>query len=155
MRKDAERTVKNMTRMGMAFVALDDSQAAPLWKELAENYVEPGKRDRFWALVSRAPRRRELLDYSKFLCSSFASDARASLPLMVNEWLTSNGAHPACHRFDQRATVPVCMIQMRSVEPSMVASWPGLFVEFEAGRALAVGLDGERTFCDLRVKAGC
>lgn len=153
MSKDTERTLKEMSRRGVVFSVLDRERALPLWGRLVEEYLDPRKREKFCAVLGRSPKKRESLEYATFLRPECTVDVSTGLPQSLMNWLTSNGTHGICHRFDQRTTIPICALEVHSLDPAIATSWPGLFVEFEAGRALAITLDAERFSCDIRSRA--
>jgi hypothetical protein len=150
MSKDTKRTLKEMSRRGVVFSVLDKERALPLWGRLVEEYLDPQKREKFCAILKRSPKKRESLEYATFLRPACTIDVTTRLPQLLVSWLTSNGAHGTCYRFDQRTTIPICALEVHSLDPAIATSWPGLYVEFEAGRALAITLDAERFSCDIR-----
>ena len=69
-------------------------------------------------------------------------------------WLAAAAPAARCVRFERSAILPALDIDLATLDDTWAASWPGLFVSFDAGRALAVTLDYEEVRCDVRAPRG-
>ena len=66
-------------------------------------------------------------------------------------WLLAGSADAApCVRFERRADLPALSIDLATLDDAWAASWPGLFVRFEVGRAVVITIDYEEIRCDVR-----
>jgi hypothetical protein len=65
-------------------------------------------------------------------------------------WLGREDPAARCVRFERHAHMPALEIALATMDDTWAGSWPGVFVRFEAGRALVVSLDYEVFRCDLR-----
>lgn len=53
-------------------------------------------------------------------------------------------------RFDRRPALPALEIELATIDDAWAASWPGAYVNFDAGRAVVITLDYEDVRCDVR-----
>ena len=63
-------------------------------------------------------------------------------------WLGPEPQLARCLRFEMRVELPALEITMATMEETWAASWPGVFVSFEVGRALVITVDYEVLRCD-------
>ena len=59
-----------------------------------------------------------------------------------------------CIRFERRPRLPALDIDLATIDDTWAASWPGVFVRFDAGRAVVITLDYEEIRCDMRAGRG-
>lgn len=120
-----------------------------LFERFANEFVDPERTARYLDEVRRASERDAGVDHGRWLrpdCTALES-GRGCL-----QWLRGGQLNARCVRFDRRVRLPAFEIALDTMEDDWVASWPGLFVSFDVGRALAVSLDYEAYRCDLRAR---
>ena len=115
---------------------------------LAEEFVEP---DRSVAFRQALEGKGGAVDFEKWFRADRLSqrDARGCL-----EWLAAGAPDLHCSRFDRRAGLPVVTLRVQTLDETWASSWPGVYVHFAAGRALAVTVHYEVFQCDLRIGMG-
>jgi len=69
-------------------------------------------------------------------------------------WLAAGRVDARCVRLDRRGAMPALRIDLGTMDEGWVTSWPGVFVHFDAGRALAVTVHYEVFQCDLHACTG-
>lgn len=65
-------------------------------------------------------------------------------------WLTAGKVGARCVRFERRARLPALEIAVDTLDEAWATSWPGVLVDFDAGRALVITVDYEELRCDLQ-----
>lgn len=63
-------------------------------------------------------------------------------------WLGPETRLARCLRFEKRVEMPALEITLATMDETWAASWPGVFVSFEVGRALVITVDYEVLRCD-------
>lgn len=71
-------------------------------------------------------------------------------PLGCVRWLAAGKASARGVRFDRRPSLPALEIDLATLDDTWAASWPGAYVNFDAGRAVVITLDYEDVRCDVR-----
>jgi hypothetical protein len=116
-------------------------------ERFAREFVDPERTGAYLEAIRRAGEHDIGIDHDRWLrpdCTAPES-GRGCL-----QWLTRGVRGARCVRFDRRARLPVVEIAIDTMQDAWAASWPGLFICFDAARALAVSLDYEVSGCDLR-----
>ncbi|MDI1443164.1 hypothetical protein [Polyangium sp. 6x1] len=115
---------------------------------LAEEFVEP---DRSVAFREALDGKGGAVDFEKWLRQDRLSprETRGCL-----EWLAAGDEELVCVRFDRRAGFPAVTLVVRTLDETWASSWPGVYVHFAAGRALAVTVHYEVFQCELRIAVG-
>ena len=115
---------------------------------LAEEFVEP---DRSFAFRQALEAKGGPIDFEQWLREDRLSprDTRGCL-----EWLAAGVDAFHCVRFDRRSGFPAVTLAVRTLDETWASTWPGVYVHFAAGRALAVTVHYELFQCDLRIGMG-
>jgi hypothetical protein len=153
--------IGRLTALGVGLVEIPSARARPLLDRFVREFLDPSHT----AELSRelaAPRGAAgALEFDRWLrpeCVRRAeTGARSSLrggAAGCVAWLLAGSAAASCVRFERTAHLPALAVDLATLEDAWAASWPGLFVSFEAGRAVVVTVDYEEIRCDVRAPAG-
>jgi hypothetical protein len=146
-----------LTALGVGLVEIPPARARALLDRFVREFLDPCRA----ADLSRelaAPREAwRTLDFDRWLrpeCVRRAENgARSSLrggaAGCVAWLLAGSSAASACVRFERTAHLPALAVDLATLDDAWAASWPGLFVSFEAGRAVVVTVDYEEIRCDV------
>jgi hypothetical protein len=137
--------IDRLRTLGVAFRELDVGQTRAVVRRFAREFLDPDRSEPWLEAALRAPRRP--VAFERFLRDDCVKSLRPAGSL---RWLVAEGRDARCHRFERDAWLPALDIFAPSLDESWAASWPGVFVNFEAGRALVVTVDYARLHCDLR-----
>jgi hypothetical protein len=139
--------VDRLTGLGVALTVIPLARSRALFRAFAEQFVDPHRVDEIVARREHEGGRRQGVEMGRWLRPD---RTRPGGPAGVVRWLT--GADPAalCLRFDPRGSLPALEIRAGTLADAWAASWPGVLVSFERGRAVAISLDYEDLRCDLR-----
>ncbi|EYF00895.1 hypothetical protein [Chondromyces apiculatus] len=133
-----------LRKLGAVLAPLDQPATQAIHRRFMESFVDPLRHDELlWALSKRRP-----IDHHRFLRADVvwpSAPAGASIA-----WLTAGSPEAGCFRLEREPWLPGVRLQPASLDEVWVGSWPGVFVCFDAGRAVLVTLDYERIFCNLR-----
>lgn len=136
--------IERLRALGAVLVPLPLRETRALLRRFREAFVDPAQQDEH----ARALEGGRAIEHQRFLR---ADSVRPLAPQGSSlAWLTSGSARMQCHRIEREPWLPAVHLVPGSVEETWVASWPGVFVSLDAGRALVVTLDYERIYCDLR-----
>ena len=127
---------------------IDPEQTRVLLGRFVEEFVEPARREALSMLLRRSPAKQRPIDYERVLRSDRTVDATADANLL--RWLSAEGRHPYCYFLQRDARRPATRMRIATLNESLATSWPGVFVNFDAGRAIAVTPDMQRVKCDVR-----
>jgi hypothetical protein len=131
--------------LGVDFRELDAGRTRALLRRFAEEFLDPDLGEPWARALSRWPRRP--VAFERFLRMDCVKSVRPAGSL---RWLVAEGRDARCHRFERDAGLPALDIFAPSLDESWAASWPGVFVNFAAGRAVVVTVDYARLHCELR-----
>lgn len=122
--------------MGIGVEEMSPVQSRALLVQFLGDFVDPERKDSFALALRRSPVRQRPVDYERVLRSDrIVSDAGGTDLL---RWLSRDGTSPYCHFFQRQAWKPAARFLISSLSEPISTSWPGIFVNFDAGRALVV-----------------
>jgi len=127
--------------LGVELAVIAPLRSWSLFTRFVQELVDPEQR----AHVLEEVARRGFGDLDRFLpedCTRQTS-GRGCLA-----WLGPQERGARCVRFETRPGLSALEITVATMEDTWAASWPGVFVNFEAGRALVVTVDYEVRRCD-------
>lgn len=127
--------------LGVAVTELGQARSRALVERFVREFVEPERSAHVLEEV-RQQRFGELDRWTREDCTQRAS-GRGCL-----SWLGPQERGGRCVRLEKRASLPALEIVVATLEDTWAASWPGVFVNFEAGRALVITIDYEVRRCD-------
>jgi hypothetical protein len=152
--------IDRLEALGVELQEISSSRGRRLLDRFLHEFLDPRSAAQVSAELARPPGAARPLDFDRWLrpeCvrrgerGSHASHQGGSAGCVA--WLLagSTGA-PAvpCVRFERRPDLPALAIDLATLDDAWAASWPGLFVSFEAGRAVVITLDYEEVRCDVR-----
>ena len=142
-----QHRLHRLRQLGVVLAPLERAETQSLQRRFAEAFVDPLRQDEFlWALsLHRA------LEHHRFLR---ADGVRPLVPAgSALAWLSAGSTKTRCYRLEREPWLPAVHVVPGSLEEAWIGSWPGVFVSFDAARALVVTLDYERVYCDLRGRA--
>jgi hypothetical protein len=125
---------------------LDADEGRVLLARFVREFVQPQKQEALMARIQRRSAKQVTLDYERYLPEACTEDVTAGKEIL--RWLSVDGAHSVCFFFPRNISRPVTRLDISFLREHVATSWPGLFVNFDAGRALAVTLDMERFRCE-------
>lgn len=142
LRATFELELTQLRRLGVAWKKLGRRATIDVIARFAEEFIDPDRSEQFLSASSLGP-----VDHVKWLRPDRTQDAPKQGAL---GWLASGAAKLSCLRLDRRARLPAVELRIETIDEVWATSWPGVYVHFESGRALAVTLDYEVFLCDLR-----
>jgi hypothetical protein len=148
MRALQRREIKRLRALRVKLAELTPARSRALFERFAGEFVGPERAPVYLDEVRRAGDRGLGIDHGRWLrpdCAVVLGSAGCA------RWLAGGRRGARCVRFDRRAELPAVEIAIDTMDDVWAASWPGLFVSFDAGRALAVSIDYEVRCSDLRV----
>jgi hypothetical protein len=137
--------IDRLRTLGVGIHELARDRTWQLYERFVREFVEPERGDRLLAERFRAGAPDAILDFERWMRPDCLERVRGRGCL---DWLVPRGAR--CVRLERRARLPALDIVVIGMDDEWAASWPGLFVNFEAGRAFVVTVDYEEIRCDLR-----
>jgi hypothetical protein len=149
--------VGRLTALGVGLVEIPPSRARALLDRFVREFLDPCRADELSRELDRPRGAARPLDYDRWVrpecVRSEGPGRRASLcggAVGCVAWLLAGSAAAPCVRFERSPDLPALAIDLATLDDTWAASWPGLFVSFEAGRAVVVTLDYEEIRCDVR-----
>ncbi|MFS8069825.1 MAG: hypothetical protein ACMG6S_25960 [Byssovorax sp.] len=127
--------------LGVEITELGQPRSRALLERFVREFVEPERS----AHVLDEVKRQRLGDLDRWMredCTQRTS-GRGCLA-----WLGPRERGGRCVRLEKRASLSAMEIVVATLEDTWAASWPGVFVNFEAGRALVITIDYEVRRCD-------
>jgi hypothetical protein len=149
MRALQRREIKRLRALRVKLAELTPARSRALFERFAGEFVGPERAPVYLDEVRRAGDRGLGIDHGRWLRPDCAVVLLGSAGCA--RWLAGGRRGARCVRFDRRAELPAVEIAIDTMDDVWAASWPGLFVSFDAGRALAVSIDYEVRCSDLRV----
>lgn len=146
--REAQRfEVERLTGLGVVMTEISPARALPLLRRFVGEFVDPlhaGALVDHFEAPSKDGRALELARWLR------PDRTRVGGPIGCARWLAAGGVRARCVRFERRARMPALEIDLSTLDDAWAASWPGAFVNFDAGRAVVITLDYEDVRCDLR-----
>ena len=142
------REIKRLRALRVKVAELSPARSRALFERFAGEFVGPERAPVYLDEVERAGGRGLPVDHGRWLrpdCEVVLGSAGCA------RWLAGGRRGARCVRFDRRAGLPAVEIAIDTLDDVWAASWPGLFVSFDAGRAIAVSINYEVLRSDLRV----
>lgn len=142
--------VDRLDALGVVMAALPGARARSLFARFVEQFIDP---QRAAELIDRREdpagwhRGIELARWLR------PDRTRRGGPLGCMRWLAAGQAFARGVRFDRRPSLPALEIDLATLDDTWAASWPGAYVNFDAGRAVVITLDYEDVRCDVRAAA--
>ena len=146
--------IERLEALGVDLTEIPSARARPLLARFVREFVDPARAARLDEELARPPAAPPVLDFDRWLRPECV---RRDGVVGCVRWLLGGGpAHVGASfvRFERRADLPALAIDPSTLDDAWAASWPGLFVSFEAGRAVVVTLDYEEVRCDVRAARG-
>jgi hypothetical protein len=140
-----QRAVARLEALGVALAEIPLDRSRPLLARFVDEFVEPSRVRQLHLELGRP------LALERWLRPECIHD-RGSLGCV--RWLAGSVPGARCVRFERSVTLPALIIDLATLDDTWAASWPGLFVSFDAGRAVVVTLDYEEVRCDVRAARG-
>lgn len=154
-RRDA---VERLLGLGVTLAEIPAARSRHLLARFVDEFVDPERAPALTAEISGShlvPRRP--LDFDRWLrpeCVRRGRVAADGCVRWLREGIGASQPAPPCIRFERAADLPALAVDLSTLDDTWAASWPGLFVSFEAARAVAVTLDYEEIRCDLHPARG-
>jgi hypothetical protein len=133
--------------LGVVMSALPISRARALFARFVDEFVDPQR------AAELLDRRADALGWHRGveLARWLRPDrTRSGGPLGCMRWLAAGETSARGVRFDRRPSLPTLEIELATLDDTWAASWPGAYVNFDAGRAVVITLDYEDIRCDVR-----
>jgi hypothetical protein len=127
--------------LGVEVTEVGRARTRALFDRFVREFIAPEHSARFFEDV----RRRGFDDLQRWMHHDFTSRSAAQGCL---GWLEARESLVPCVRFEKRADLPALEIALATMDETWAASWPGAFVNFDAGRALVITVDYEVLRCD-------
>ncbi|AKT42744.1 hypothetical protein [Chondromyces crocatus] len=138
-----QQRLGQLRKLGAIFAPLGQEETRTFHRRFLESFVDPLRYEELVAALTR----RRAIDHHRFLRADVVRGGAP--PQGAIAWLTSGSPSTACIRIEREPWLPGLHLQPTSLEEIWLSSWPGVFVCFEAGRAILVTLDYERIYCTL------
>ena len=143
--------VDRLATLGVTLAEIPQAAAGPLLARFVREFIDPMSRPALSEALTDAHLAGAAFDFDRWLRPDCVR--RVSAPGCIR-WLASGAEGAHCVRFERRAYLPPLAIDPATLDDAWAASWPGVFVSFEAGRAVVVTLDYEEVRCDVRATRG-
>lgn len=143
--------MERLEALGVVMAEIPGARSRPLFARFVQEFVDPARGARLVEEVGRPPAGERSFDFDRWLRPECLRRRGAGGCM---RWLAAGAPLARCVRFERSAHLPALAIDLATVEDTWAASWPGVFVSFEAGRAVVVTLDYEEVRCDVRAPRG-
>jgi hypothetical protein len=142
--------IERLQALGVVLAEIPASRSRPLLARFVREFLDP-VRAADLAVELRDPRVAPVArDFDRWLRPECVRrGVNGCVP-----WLVPGGYDARCVRFERRADLPALAIDLATMDDAWAASWPGVFVRFDVGRAVVVTLDYEQYRCDVRTGGG-
>lgn len=127
--------------LGVEITEISRARTRAMFERFAREFIAPEHGARFFEDV----RRRGLDDLQRWMRHDCTLRTIAQGCLA---WLGPRENLDPCVRFEKSADLPALEIALATMDETWAASWPGVFVNFDAGRALVITVDYEVLRCD-------
>jgi len=150
-----------LTALGVGLVEIPPARTRALFDRFVDEFLDPSGAADLSRELAAPPEARRALDFDRWLrpeCVRRAehgarSSLRSGAAGCVAWLLAGSPAASPCVRFERTAHLPALAVDLATLEDAWAASWPGVFVSFEAGRAVVVTVDYEEIRCEVRAPA--
>jgi hypothetical protein len=142
-----EDELERLGDLGVVLTRISPARTGALFNRFVEQFIDAERAAELRDLRADAQRPHRAVELAHWLRPD---RARRGGPTGCVRWLSAGAADARCVRFDRRASLPALEIQLRTLSDAWAASWPGVFVNFDAGRAVEITLDYEDVRCDVR-----
>jgi hypothetical protein len=138
--------IERLEALGVALAEIPEERSRPLLARFVREFLDPVPAADLAAELAlpRLPPR--VLDFDRWLRPECV---QRSVTGCVR-WLFEGGADARCVRFERRADLPALTIDLATMDDAWAASWPGVFVCFDVGRAVVITPHYEQFSCDVR-----
>lgn len=136
-----------LSELGVVLSTVSTARTRSLFARFVEEFVDPPRGPELLALREDRADRHRSVEIARWLRPD---RTRRGGPTGCMRWLTGGNASARCVRFDRRGSLPALEIDPTTLDDTWAASWPGVFVSFETGRAVVITLDYEDIRCDVR-----
>ncbi|APR79364.1 Hypothetical protein A7982_04711 [Minicystis rosea] len=136
-----------LSDLGVVLSTASAARTRVLFARFVDEFVEPSRGAELMALREDREDRHRPVEIARWLRPD---RTRRGGPMGCMRWLSEGHASARCVRFDRRGSLPAIEIDPTTIDDTWAASWPGVFVSFEAGRAVVITLDYEDIRCDVR-----
>ncbi len=144
-RAERRQAIERLAALGVAFVEIPLARSRQLFARFLRDFTDASRAAELHRELARP------LDLDGWLRAECVHGGRA---LGCVRWLAAPAPGARCLRFERSVTLPALAIDLGTLDDTWAASWPGLFVSFDAGRAVVVTLDYEQVRCDVRATRG-
>jgi hypothetical protein len=144
--------VERLQALGVVLTEIPPARAREILARFVREFVDPARGDQLEEELGRAQRAERAFDFERWLRPECVRH-RGGAPGCVR-WLASRARGARCVRFERSTHLPALAIDLATLEDEWAASWPGVFVSFEAARAVVVTVDYEELRCDVRASRG-
>jgi hypothetical protein len=144
------RELSRLRALSVKVTELSAAASREAFGRFAAQFVASEKAQQLVLTMEELPSVFREVDYGRWL----RADARSVVAEPGMRWLSRGRRGAVCVRFDRWAGLPGVRIGLDRMRDEWALSWPGVFVSFEARRALSVSIDYEVTCCDLSALGG-
>jgi hypothetical protein len=138
--------IERLETLGVALAEIPEVRSRPLLARFVREFLDPVRAADFALELGRPRLPPRVLDFDLWLRPECVQRSTTGCV----RWLFSGGADARCVRFERRADLPALAIDLATIDDAWAASWPGVFVRFDVGRAVVVTVDYEHFFCEVR-----
>ena len=143
--------IARLEALGAVLDEIPPSETHPLLARFVREFVDPAAGTRLLSELTGARAPERSFDFDRLLRPECVQRNGSQGCL---RWLASGTDTARCLRFERCAHLPALAIAIATFDDVWAASWPGVFVSFETGRAVVVTLDYEEVRCDVRAARG-
>jgi hypothetical protein len=140
--------IERLRALGVEVAEIGRGATDALAERFAQEFVDP---DLNWHFLAEIRKAETVVDFDRWIRPDRLSRGRARGCL---GWLAAGRVETRCVRLDRRGGMPALRIDLGTMAETWANSWPGVFVHFDAGRALAVTVHYEIFQCDLHACSG-
>jgi hypothetical protein len=143
--------IERLQALGVVLAEIPPAPARALLARFVREFVDPARGARLSEELARVDPSPRAFDFERWLRPECVRRRGASGCV---RWLASRAGGARCVRFERSVHLPALAIDLSTIDDTWAASWPGVFVSFEAARAVVVTVDYEEVRCDVRVARG-
>lgn len=143
--RQRRRELSRLRALSVRVTELSAAASREVFARFVAQFVASDRAPELMRVVSQGPFFFRELDYGRWL----RLDAQPVVAGAGMAWLAGGRRGAACVRFDRWAALPAVRIGVDRMRDEWALSWPGVYISFEARRALSVSIDYDVTCCDL------